>query len=50
MELITEPKVHLVSKTAVDWEVVALFLEEEGVPGVVRGCGVGSEGGGFRGW
>ena len=32
MNLITEPRVYLTTRTAVDWEAVAEFLSTEGVP------------------
>lgn len=43
MELITEPNVHLVAKTAVDWEMVARFLEEEGVPPIPESIRAGAD-------
>ena len=32
--IITQPNVYLVSKSSVDWERVATFLDDEGVPGI----------------
>ena len=32
--IITRPKAYLVSKPSVDWEQVAAFLDDEGVPGI----------------
>ena len=32
--IITEPNVYLVTKSSVDWEKVAAFLADEGVPGI----------------
>ncbi|MCH7786859.1 MAG: FAD-dependent thymidylate synthase [Chloroflexi bacterium] len=32
MSYISEPKVYLVTRTSVDWEQVAAFLEDEGLP------------------
>jgi thymidylate synthase (FAD) len=34
MEYMTEPKVYLVTRPSVDWEQVAAFLNDEGVPGI----------------
>lgn len=34
MKLLSKPKAYLVSKPSVDWEQVAAFLADEGVPGI----------------
>jgi len=43
MAYITEPTVRLVSRTEVDWEGVAAFLEEEGVPPVPESIRAGDD-------
>lgn len=34
MKLLTEPKVYLVSRPAVDWDQISRFLDDEDVPGI----------------
>ena len=41
--LITEPKAYLVTKPSVDWERVAAFLFDEGVPGVPQSIRAGED-------
>ena len=41
--LITEPKAYLVTKPSVDWERVAAFLADEGVPGVPQSIRAGED-------
>ena len=43
MTYLTEPKVYLVSRTSVDWEQVAAFLEDEGVPPIPKSIRAGEE-------
>ena len=43
MTYLTEPKVYLVTRTSVDWERVAAFLEDEGVPPVPESIRAGNE-------
>ena len=43
MEIKSEPKVYLVTRPSVDWEQVAAFLEDEGLPGVPESIRAGEE-------
>lgn len=43
MELITEPSVFLTTRTAVNWESVAEFLEAEGVPPIPESIRAGDD-------
>ncbi len=43
MDLITEPRVHLTTRTAVDWRAVADFLAEEGVPPIPESIRAGQD-------
>ncbi|MBM3944509.1 MAG: FAD-dependent thymidylate synthase [SAR202 cluster bacterium] len=43
MKLITEPSVYLVSRPSVDWEQVATFLSDEGVPGIPESIRAGDD-------
>lgn len=41
--LIVQPKAYLVTKPSVDWEQVAAFLEDEGVPGIPESIRAGDD-------
>jgi len=43
MEYTTEPKVYLVTRPSVDWEQVAAFLGDEGVPGIPESIRAGED-------
>ena len=43
MDLITEPRVYLTTRTAVDWRAVADFLAEEGVPPIPESIRAGQD-------
>jgi thymidylate synthase (FAD) len=43
MEYTTEPKVYLVTRPSVDWEQVAAFLGDEGVPGMPESIRAGED-------
>ena len=41
--IIASPKVYLVSKPSIDWEQVAAFLDDEGVPGIPDSIRAGND-------
>ena len=41
MKYISKPNVYLVSKPSVDWEQIAAFLSDEGLPGMDRSIRAG---------
>ena len=43
MRLVSEPKVYLVTRPSVDWEQVAAFLEDEGVPPIPESIRAGQD-------
>ena len=43
MEYISEPRVRLVTKTTIDWDQVAEFLDEEGVPPIPESIRAGDD-------
>jgi thymidylate synthase (FAD) len=43
VKLLSEPKVYLVTRPAVDWDAVASFLADEGLPGVPESIRAGKD-------
>ena len=43
MEVVTEPRVYLVSRPSVDWDQVATFLKDEGVPPIPDSIRAGTD-------
>ena len=43
MEVVTEPRVYLVSRPSVDWDQVAAFLKDEGVPPIPDSIRAGTD-------